>query len=275
VLKWSIVIAALSYALLFEYFEWGVTAAYVLAALPVALAYMVSGTWLAAAFMLLLPMYFVIGQITAGWPHFTPYLPIDRAMPLSPGWIAVYGSLYMCAFVLPLLVVRGRELFHQTLKAYLFVMLVSYAGFLLYPTTAPRPDHIPVDSFAAWALQLFYDIDQPYGCFPSLHVAYSLVAALACYRLDRRVGIAASLWAVLIAVSTIYTKQHFAADAIAGAVEGVAAYVLFLRGRPHQPVPERDRALAPRRAAGAVAAYLVLIAMCWAAYQMGLGPVRD
>src|SRR5204863_4017881 len=127
-----------------------------------------------------------------------PFVGLDRWMPLTAPWIGVYASLYVCAFVLPLLVVRGRELFRQTMKAYLFVMLVSYAGFVLYPTIAPNAGKIPVDGFAAWSLQLFYDLDQPYGCFPSLHVAYAFVGALACYRMHRHVGFATVAWAVLI-----------------------------------------------------------------------------
>ncbi len=269
--QWAIIIASLVYALLAARFDWGGPAAYVLALLPVLLAYMASGTWLAAAFMFLLPMYFIIGQWTAGDPHYQPFIWLDHAMPLWPAWIAVYGSLYMCAFLLPLVVVRGRELFRQSLKAYLFVMLVSYVGFWLYPTVAPLTEKTIVTGFAEWSLQLFYDIDQPYGCFPSLHVAYSFVGALACYRMHRGVGVAASLWSVLIGLSTVYTKQHFVVDAIAGGILGIAAYWLFLSGRPREPVEDLDRRMAPRRSLYVIAAYVVVIGVFWTAYQLGLG----
>ncbi len=269
--QWAIIIASLVFALLFLRFEWGGAAAYVLALLPVVLAYFVSGTWLAAAFMFLLPIYFVIGQWTAADPHYQPFIWLDHAMPLWPAWIAVYASLYFCAFLLPLVVVRGRELFRQSMKAYVFVMLVSYAGFWLYPTVAPRTDKTVVSGFAEWSLQLFYDIDQPYGCFPSLHVAYSFVGALACYRMHRGVGLAASLWSILIGLSTVYTKQHFVVDAIAGGVMGVAAYWLFLRARPRQPVEDLDRLMAPRRALYVAAGYVAVIVVFWSAYQLGLG----
>ena len=259
------------FALLFVRFEWGGAAAYLLALLPVLLAYIAAGTWLAAAFMFLLPMYFIIGQLTAGDPHYQPFIWLDHAMPLWPAWIAVYGSLYMCAFLLPLVVVRGRELFRQSLKAYLFVMLVLYVGFWFYPTIAPLTEKTTVTGFAEWSLQLFYDIDQPYGCFPSLHVAYSFVGALACHRMHRSVGVAASLWSVLIGLSTVYTKQHFVVDAIAGGILGIAAYWLFLRGWPREPVEQIDRRLAPRRSLYVVAAYIAVIGGFWIAYQLGLG----
>ena len=269
--QWALVIASLVYALLYARFEWGGAAAYLLALLPVVLVYMVSGTWLASAFMILLPVYFFIGRWTERFPHHQPFTWLDRAMPLRPSWIAVYASLYMCAFILPLVVVRGRELFRQAMKAYLFVMLVSYAGFWFYPTVAPRVDRAVVNDFAEWMLQLFYDIDQPYGCFPSLHVAYSFVGALAVYRVHRRVGAAAVVWSVLIGLSTVYTKQHFAVDAIAGGILGVAAYWLFLAGRPRVPVEDSARRLAPRGAMLVAAAYAGAIGVFWIAYRLGLG----
>jgi membrane-associated phospholipid phosphatase len=275
VVGWAVVIASLIYALLFARYNLGGAAAYLLALLPCVLAYIVSRTWLASAFMFLLPMYFVIGQITAAQPHYQPFTWLDRVMPLSPAWIGVYASLYMCAFLLPLVVVRSRELFVQTMKAYIFVMVVSYAFFVVYPTTAPRSGSIAVNSFSTWALQLFYDIDQPYGCFPSLHVAYSFIGALACYRMHRGVGTIAAAWSVLIALSTVYTKQHFAVDAIAGIVEGFAANALFLRGRPRQPLASHDQQLAPRRAIYVVGGYLATIAVFWIAYRLGLGPASS
>lgn len=131
---------------------------------------------------------------------------------------------------------------------------------------------VAISGFASWTLQLFYDLDQPYGCFPSLHVAYSFVGATACYGIHRGVGRAAAVWAVLIGVSTVYTKQHFAVDAIAGAAIGIAAYAIFLRTPPLQPLDDRDRNGAPWRAMLVAAAYAALIAILWLIYVVRPGP---
>jgi membrane-associated phospholipid phosphatase len=270
--QWTVIIVALVYALLAMRYSWGGWAAYVLALLPPLLATMVARSWLAGTFMLLLRVYFVIGRATADGPHYQPITVFDRMMPLSPRWMLVYASIYMSGFLLPLVVVRGRRRFEQAMKAYLFVMLVSYAGFVLYPTIAPRVEPVAISSFATWSLQLFYDIDQPYGCFPSLHVAYSLIGAMACYGMHRGVGRAAAAWAALIGVSTVYTKQHFAVDAIAGAVVAVVASAIFLRHPASERVEEDDRRRAPRRALGLVGGYAGAVAVFWVAYLMGLGP---
>lgn len=74
--EWAAVIASLVYALLFVRFQWGGAAAYLLALLPCLLAYLVARTLLASAFMFPLPMYFVIGQWTASWPHYQPSMDL-------------------------------------------------------------------------------------------------------------------------------------------------------------------------------------------------------
>jgi membrane-associated phospholipid phosphatase len=243
---------------------------YVLAVLPGLLAYLAFRTLLASALVSLLPLYFVIGYLTRDWPTHTPAIALDRAIPVQPEWMFVYGSLYVFVALLPLFVVRQAALFRRAMQAYLTVMLVAYAGFLLYPTLAPRPVFVPGDGFSAWGLRLAYAIDPPHGCFPSLHVAYSFVSALTCYRVHRGVGIAAGVWAALIGVSTVFTKQHYAVDVIAGAAAAFVAYAVFLRSHPREANAEIDRRRAPLRALGVAAVFGVMVAGFWIAYLMGM-----
>ncbi len=239
---------------------------YVLAALPGIVAFLALRTLLASALVSLAPLYFAIGDLTRGWPTYVPEVALDRVVPLQPGWMLVYGSLYVFAFLLPLLVVRQDDLLRRAMRGYLLVMIVSYVGFLLYPTAAPRPAQVPGDGFSAWSLRLAYSIDPPHGCYPSLHVAYSFVSALTCYRVHRGVGIGAVLWAALIGVSTLYTKQHYVADVVAGTLAAYAAYVLFLRRHPREAVAEHDRRRAPYRALGVILIFGVVVAGFWVAY---------
>jgi membrane-associated phospholipid phosphatase len=243
---------------------------YVLAALPGLVAFLAFRTWLASALVSLAPMYFVIGELTQSWPAYAPAVWLDRAVSLQPAWMLVYGSLYVFGVILPLLVIREPELLRRTMQAYLTVMVVSYAGFLLLPTAAPRPADVPGDGFSAWSLRLAYSIDPPHGCFPSLHVAYSCVAALACYRVHRGVGAVAGLWAALIGVSTLFTKQHYVVDVIAGALAAYGAHLLFLRTHPPAAIPGSDRRRAPRRALAALGVFAVMVAGFWVAYRMGM-----
>jgi membrane-associated phospholipid phosphatase len=240
----------------------------VLAALPGIVAFLAWRTLLASTLVSLAPLYFVIGELTRGRPTYDPSTALDRVIPLSPPWMLVYGSLYAFVVLMPVLIVRQRDLMRRAMQSYVFVMLLSYGGFLVFPTAAPRPDAVAGQGFAAWSLRLTYDIDPPHGCFPSLHVAYSFVSAMTCFRVHRGVGAAALGWATLIGVSTLFTKQHFAADVLAGAIAAAIAYTLFLRRYPREAVPDADRRQAPARALWAAGIFAIIVAAFWLAYRV-------
>lgn len=271
---WVAIGAALAYAIvaavLQERSGTGAGLVYLLVALPGVVTFLVWRSLLATALVSLMPMYFVIAIFTRSRAAYAPEIALDRAIPVEPAWMLVYGSLYVFALVLPLLVVRDVPLVRRAMQAYLFVMLISYAGFLLYPTAAPRSDEVAGAGFTAWTLRMAYSLDPPYNCFPSLHVAYSFVAALACYRVHRALGAGAAAWAALIGVSTLYTKQHYVVDVIAGTFEGLIAYVLFLRAFPREAVSAGHRRAAPLRAAIAAGIYAVMVAGFWIAYWRSL-----
>lgn len=273
-IEWTIIIASGGVAILADVLQPGPGAGgifiYILAALPGLITFLVWRSQLAAALVSLAPMYVIIAIVSRARVTYRPELALDRALPLEPAWMLVYGSLYIFVIVLPLFVVRERTLVRRAMQAYLLVMGLSYAIFLLYPTRASRPD-IAGDGFAAWTLQIMYDIDPPYNCFPSLHVAYSFVSALACARVHRGVGRAALAWAALIGVSTVFTKQHYVLDVIAGTAAAWLAHVVFLRRHSRAAVSDRDRARAPRRAAAAVVVFAMMLAGFWIAYLIEVG----
>jgi len=169
--------------------------------------------------------------------------------------------------VLPVIVVREEAHIRRTFWAYLAVWTTAYVCFLVYPTVAPRPPEVVGDGFAAWGLRFLYDADPPYNCFPSLHVAHSFVSALTCYRLDRRLGHGALLCASLVAISTLFTKQHYIADVVGGIVLAIVAYGLILRD-PSRNAPDLDRRLAPMLALALLAVVGLGVVGFWIAYQL-------
>ena len=218
--------------------------------------------------MLLVPVYLVIANRAAVGTVHAPSLPWDVAVPLQPTWALIYGALYMFLIVLPVFVVRQEEHIRRTFWAYLAVWVTAYVCFLVYPTVAPRAPTVVGDGFAAWGLRFLYDADPPFNCFPSLHVAHSFVSALTCYRLHRRLGVAALLCASLVAVSTVFTKQHYIADVIAGILLAVVAYILILRGYSRHNIPELDRRLAPMLALVVLAIIGLGVIGFWVVYRL-------
>ena len=219
----------------------------------------------------IVPLYLYIGSLTEGRILHVPELALDRALPLVPAWSLVYGSLFLAA-LLPVFVVHQQELVRRTINGFLAIWLFSFACFLAYPTVASRPEEYVGEGFAAWGLRLIYSADHRYNCFPSLHVAQCFLAALACSRVHRGVGAVACVWAALVGVSTLYTKQHYVLDAIAGAVIGCVAYAVFLRSYACEAVPEIERRLAPVLALCAAGVYALFVGIFWLLYMMGVEP---
>jgi membrane-associated phospholipid phosphatase len=220
------------------------------------------------ALMALVPVYLYIANgVAAGSVH-RPEIWLDRALPVRPVWALVYGALYLFLIVLPVFVVREPEHIRRTFLAYLAVWITAYVIFMVYPTVAPRPVRVIGRGFASWGLRFLYDADPPYNCFPSLHVAHSFVSALTCYPVHRRVGAFATVAASIVALSTLFTKQHYVLDVVAGVLLACIAYWVFLRSYRREAIRARDRHIAPALALSTLALSATAIVGYWVAYAV-------
>ena len=73
---------------------------------------------------------------------------------------------------------------------------------------------------------------------------------------------------LLVAVSTLYTKQYYVVDVIAGMFLASLAYVIFLRSCPRQDVPVLDRRLAPVFAVATMAVVGLVVLGFWIVFQL-------
>ena len=123
-------------------------------------------------------------------------------------------------------------------SAVLLAVLTSYALFPFFPLTPPRVlfHDFPMAGSASGAAadpllrHLNYWILGHYSVqaciFPSGHVAGAVATALAVRRERPRLGVVFIVAAALIAVSTVFGRYHYTADALAGAAVGMAAFLL-------------------------------------------------
>ena len=75
---------------------------------------------------------------------------------------------------------------------------------------------------------------------------------------------------MLVALSTLYTKQHYVADVVAGVVLACVAYLTFLKSYPRDRVSELERRVAPLFTLGGIAIVGLGVAVFWIAYQLKL-----
>ena len=119
---------------------------------------------------------------------------------------------------------RERELEYHTL-ALLATYLVCFVIYLVLPVLGPRDLAHSAGGVAPGVgglfgpvINAFFEAGDSLGtAFPSSHCAGSVAAALLVRRhFSGTTGLIASIWAGFIVVSTVYTNNHYAIDAVAG-----------------------------------------------------------
>lgn len=159
-------------------------------------------------------LYLITGQVHWRAPFQLPMWRVDEMIPFIGWTVWVYFSQY----ALLLLGVWCIATTSNLTRLIYGLSLASLCGFLiftLWPITLPRAPH-NLSGSSAFLFQFLYSIDTPTNCFPSLHVALAWLAALAVAAEHRWCRVPVFLWAGLISLSTITTKQHYCADVLGG-----------------------------------------------------------
>ncbi|WP_341348707.1 inositol phosphorylceramide synthase [Paenibacillus sp. FSL H3-0469] len=146
---------------------------------------------------------------------------LDSMIPFIPAFIIPYilwypfitGALIALAFI-------DRKSYFQTLTALCCGLVISYIFFSLFQTGINRPDLQGHTSFLYTMVSYVYSNDQPYNCFPSIHVLTSYVILRGTRIFGLAIWVMTSALSILIIVSTVLVKQHVAADIAGGIVVG-------------------------------------------------------
>jgi membrane-associated phospholipid phosphatase len=160
-------------------------------------------------------------------PTELPLTVVDRAVPFVPWTVWLYGTItWGC--LLAWVGVPNRAEGARLLAAITIASLTCCVVFLLFPTTFPRELH-PLgegDTATIRELARLREADSPTNCLPSLHVAlaWSIALSFAASRDHRGLRALACVWALVVSISTVTTKQHFALDVPTGAAVGVFAW---------------------------------------------------
>jgi len=182
--------------------------------------------WLAA--------YELVGLAAAHLNTLDLTLPIDRRIPLLPGFVWIYAFCYLYPLV-PLFVTRDWHRFNRGLLAMLIANTTAFIVYLVFPVAIPRAEL--GSSFSERMLAFIYwlDFEPAVTELPSLHVFFAWLTYLMsrCQRLNRWGDAVLFLIATGITVSTVLVKQHFVLDVVAGLIwatgSWIAASVLYAK----------------------------------------------
>jgi membrane-associated phospholipid phosphatase len=146
---------------------------------------------------------------------------LDRKTPYVPLFALVYFSTYIFV-VQPFFILSNRRQFYLMLTSFILISVISSLIHATIPSKIERVEQVTTGGLSGWMLGLFQKTCKPYGNFPSMHVGLSVPAVIANFMAGGPIaGSIMLVWAALIAVSTLYTKQHYILDVCAGLIGGL------------------------------------------------------
>lgn len=177
--------------------------------------------WLPLALMLIFPL---LGELYHLVDHPTKHVfslvtPLDRITPFIKYFAIPYGIwifyIYACLIYF---FFRDRQAYYRSIWLYTISALTCYAIYSVFQTTVPRPAVPGNDAFSA-LVRFIYNRDQPFNCFPSIHVFSSYMVlrlSLTSRSASRLSKLLIPAVSSLIILSTLFMKQHVILDALAG-----------------------------------------------------------
>lgn len=198
---------------------------------PVLLALWAFGAWTGC--------YYTSGFFVSSQPMATLFTSLDHAIPLIPKSAFIYVTVQW--FVVLAVVLAGDVLpWRQIAAAYTTNIAICTLCFLFFPVTMHHAP-IPVTDLSTWVMSVLRSADIANNCFPSSHCSTALLSAFFLYKKKRWWGVLGWISALAIGLTTITTKQHYAADVFAGFALAGISYVLWCRDKAPQPQPHTQR----------------------------------
>ena len=149
------------------------------------------------------------------------YFEWEREIPLVPAAALVYLSITMMLIPLLRALPTARQLWPVAVTL-IFQGLVASLCFWLVPLEDGFPKDPAVGGWDGWIWKLSNELALRHNYFPSLHVTLATSAALVLSRQRKAIDWPMALWALAIALSTLFVHQHHLADVIGGLLLALA-----------------------------------------------------
>lgn len=186
-------------------------------------------------------LFYTSGQLgiidhAAIWVHASYYF-VPHAIAIGVWWVCRKND---------------SKLFETYLRATIAVLGVGLLLYVLLPTSPPWLEtfgHGTLDvtrivnianSDPATRDQIYtiFTDPNPIAAMPSLHTAITALGAWILWQYNRRLGLLAAVYALLMGVSLVYLGEHYLVDVLAGAaITGVVVSVIKRRDAPVGRLP--------------------------------------
>ena len=192
-------------------------------------------------------LYWVIYLVWFFWldntitqPKYIIHAPLDDLIPFNEWFVIPYCSWFL------LLVAVTALLWWKDTDSYDKLCLMMFSGmtfclivYMLLPNgldLRPTVEEIGRSNPAMWVMQLLWKADASVNVCPSIHCQSTACMAIAISEsklAEERPMLRpiALVWAALICLSTVFTKQHSVLDVVCGLAVAVVWLPVLYRGR--------------------------------------------
>jgi membrane-associated phospholipid phosphatase len=174
-------------------------------------------------------MYDWTGSLYAHGFHLNTAL--DNLIPFVPGWAVFYLYLFypLSALTMAWFALADHRRGYALAFSLILINLVADLVYVVFPVTTDiyrqaLLAHPLVGNPFASAMYAHYAEDPSFNCFPSLHAAVATITFYAWHRyaqllrsrIVRGISIVMLLVGIGVVLSTLFVKQHYIADELAG-----------------------------------------------------------
>ena len=167
---------------------------------------------------------------------------IDDMIPFNKYFSAPYQLMVVfISIVLIFFAIVDYKYYFKLLLSVLMGMFICFIIFYFFPTTVTRPNVIGDDFFFNLTRSI-YATDNPYDCFPSIHVLSAYLPFLFIFKYNKSVimKIYTFIGFITITLSTFFIKQHYVLDAVASIIIGTGLFVVLTNYKIWSKLPLKN-----------------------------------
>lgn len=160
------------------------------------------------------------------WPH----TALDDYIPLVPGFIYIYHLAFLFVVVFYLIAAsKNKKLIYDIMWTICIAFVISGIIYFFFQSRLIKPDFTPVtwtDKFLVWT----WGTTNPTNNFPSQHCYLAIAQFLCCCdckEMNVLVKFAGCSTAILVVLSTVFTKQHHILDFVGSLVIMLPIYFII------------------------------------------------